>query len=68
MEGGPMSHPALPDPAAVARGAKTIERELKRALILPRADDRNPYALAAGIGVSLVDRYQRALAELGAQQ
>jgi hypothetical protein len=29
-------------------------------------DDRNPYALAAGIAISLVDGYRRALAELGA--
>ena len=76
-----MSHPALPDPAAVARGAEIIEHELKRSLIMPRpadcirsilrmldaayellrqpTDDRNPYAVAAGIAVSLVDGYQR---------
>jgi hypothetical protein len=31
-----MPHPALPEPAAAARGAEIIERELKRTLILPR--------------------------------
>jgi hypothetical protein len=85
-----VSHPALPDPAAVARGAEMIERELKRTLIMPLpaecirsilrmldaayallgqpTDARNPYALAAGIAVSLVDGYRRALAELGTER
>jgi hypothetical protein len=85
-----MSHPALPDPAAVARGSQIIEHELQRSLIMPRpaecirsilrmldaayellrqpTDDRNPYALAAGIAVSVVDGYRRALAELGTPQ
>jgi hypothetical protein len=82
-----MSHPSIPDPAAVARGAELIEHELQRSMIMPRpaaalrsilrhlaaafealsnpADDQDPYATAAGIAISLVDNYRRALAELG---
>jgi hypothetical protein len=38
------------------------------ALLREPTDDRNPYALAAGIAVSLVDGYRRALADLGTRR
>jgi hypothetical protein len=55
----------MPRPAECIR---SILRMLDAAYELLRqpTDDRNPYSLAAGIAVSLVDGYRRALAELGA--
>jgi hypothetical protein len=37
-------------------------------LLRQPTNDRNPYAVAAGIAVSPIDGYQRALAELGTQR
>ena len=57
----------MPRPAMCIR---SILRMLDAAYELLRqpTDDRNTYAVAAGIAVSLVDGYRRALAELGARR
>jgi hypothetical protein len=86
-----MSHPALPTPAAVQRGAAALGTALRLSTLLPReqeavfailralnaaneamsgpaSDAEDSYAQCAGILLSLIDTYRRALAALGGAQ